>query len=115
MAPAHESYRSRVIKLVVALCMVSALAFLLGQGAAAFRAGRAQARTTTPPQIFEQVSGARGILPTPTPASEQQLTTTSEDRPQTDQKPLKGNSGHGDGSPSHDGKHGKGDHGGNGD
>lgn len=63
--------RSRAIRLVAALCAVSALAFVLGQGAAAVRSSLTIQRPTTPqPQILERVSGAQGATrPTATPTA----------------------------------------------
>ena len=63
--------RSRAIRLVAALCAVSALAFVLGQGAAAVRSNLTIQRPTTPqPQILERVSGAQGVArPTATPTA----------------------------------------------
>lgn len=79
MATARQFARSRALKLAVALCFVSALAFLLGQGVAAFRVMDAQPPTThTPPQAIEHVSGAQGTTPAPSaPAHAAASSTTS--------------------------------------
>ncbi len=69
MATSRQFARSRALKLAVALCLVSALAFLLGQGVAAFRVTLTQTPTAhTPPQVIERVSGAQGTIPAPAPA-----------------------------------------------
>jgi type IV secretory pathway VirB10-like protein len=69
MATSRQFARSRALKLAAALCLVSALAFLLGQGVAAFRVTLTQTPTTrTPPQVIERVSGAQGTIPAPPPA-----------------------------------------------
>ncbi|HEY7973849.1 MAG TPA: hypothetical protein VID72_00765 [Ktedonobacterales bacterium] len=67
MAAPRSFIRSRALKLVIAFCAMSALAFLLGQGAAAFRGALAQALVQTPnhaaPQVVERVVGAQGTAP----------------------------------------------------
>ena len=66
MATSRQFARSRARKLAVALCLVSGLAFLLGQGVAAFRVTLTQSSTThTPPQVIERVSAAQGTIPAP--------------------------------------------------
>jgi hypothetical protein len=62
MATSRQFARVRALKLGLALCLVSALAFLLGQGVAAFRV---TLTTHTPPQVVERVSGAQGTIPAP--------------------------------------------------
>jgi len=66
MATSRQFARSRALKLGLALCLVSGLAFLLGQGVAAFRVTLTQSSTThTPPQVIERISGTQGTLPAP--------------------------------------------------
>ena len=96
-----------LLKGAAALAVVCVLAFALGQGAAILHASRLAAQTKRPmsaPLAAEQVSAAKGILPSivnlgpaasAAPPTQVAFTTAqpsaagAEQRPQTDQAPLK--------------------------
>lgn len=87
MAYVRMFARSRVVRLIAALCAVSMLAFVLGQGAAALRENLAAPRqAAVQTQILERVTGAQGVArPTSTPtATGVRSPTTKPDEFSTD-------------------------------
>jgi Tfp pilus assembly protein PilV len=71
MFRARSFVRPHLRRLFAALCVVSALAFVLGQGVAALQARIARDAAQGAPQITEQVTGAHGTTPTPAPPASQ--------------------------------------------